>query len=187
LLEITGWRKTLNTPESHDAPPLPREIEEALFNRFLKRLAEAGQSVGNIAADAASSAASGVGSAASFVGSAATDAAGAVAGAASAASEFVMKHPAALAPLAIGPLAPIAAAAMAALTVKQILEARRSGAEEKAQILFRVPASLHKQVKQLALDKDCAMDELLIEAVLDVLAKNGRPFTAEGQATPPAP
>jgi hypothetical protein len=177
----------LSSPENLSPPALPPEVEDALFDRFMKRLVEAAGSVGTLTSDAAASAASGINSAASVVGSAVGDAATAAGGAASAAGEFVMKHPAALVPLAIGPLAPVMAAAMTALTVKQILEARRSGAEEKAQILFRVPASLHKQIKQLALDKNCAMDELLIEAVVDILAKNGRLFRLEGPAAPPAP
>ncbi len=165
------------SPES----PLSPIAEDALFHRLLKRLNEAGQSALNGAgvaasavAGAAESAASRARGAAEAVGGVANDVASQAATYAKDAADFVQKYPGVLAVGAIGPAAPVALVAITALTAKKIIEGRRSGVEPVAQILFRVPESLRDEVKRLSLDAKRPMDELLTEAVLDLLIKNGR-------------
>ena len=155
--------------------------EEALFQRLLRRLGEVKQSAvdgagtaANAAADVAESATTNVGYAAGAVGKVAGDAAGQIANYAKNAADFVQKYPGVLALGAIGPAAPIALLAITALTARRIVESRRSGEEPIAQLLFRVPESLRDDVKRLALDEKRQMDELLTEAVLDLLIKHGR-------------
>ena len=122
----------------------------------------------------AESATTNVGYAAGAVGKVAGDAAGQIANYAKNAADFVQKYPGVLALGAIGPAAPIALLAITALTARRIVESRRSGEEPIAQLLFRVPESLRDDVKRLALDEKRQMDELLTEAVLDLLIKHGR-------------
>ncbi|MFT8953331.1 MAG: hypothetical protein ABF979_13790 [Gluconobacter sp.] len=57
------------------------------------------------------------------------------------------------------------------VAAQKIVESRRNKDEPVAQILFRVPEHLRDDVKRLALDEKRQMDELLTEAVLDLLLK----------------
>jgi hypothetical protein len=157
------------------------EAEEALFQRFFRRLgvvtenAVKGAGTAAIAAaDMAGSAASKVNYAADAVGKVAGDAAGQIANYAKTVADFVQKYPGVLAVTAIGPAAPFALLAITALTARKIVENRRSGQEPIAQLLFRVPESLRDDIKRLALDEKRQMDELLTEAALDLLIKHGR-------------
>jgi hypothetical protein len=172
------------TSDRTDEDPLT-EAEEALtqriIQRVLRRLGEVTQSAvegagtaATAAADMAGSAASKVNYAASAVGKVAGDAAGQIADYAKDAADFVQKYPGVLAVGAIGPAAPVALVAITALTARKIVESRRSGQEPITQLLFRVPESLRDEVKRLALDEKRQMDELLTEAVLDLLIKHGR-------------
>jgi hypothetical protein len=147
------------------------DAEEALFQRLLRRLSDVKQSA---AADVAESAAAKVSYAAGAVGKVAGDAAGQIADYAKSAADFVQKYPGVLAVGAIGPAAPVALLAITALTARKIVQSRRSGKEPIAQLLFRVPEGLRDEVKRLALDEKRPMDELLTEAVLDLLIKHGR-------------
>ena len=61
-----------------------------------------------------------------------------------------------------------------ALTAQRIVESRRNKEEPVAQLLFRVPESLRDEVRRLSMDEKRQMDELLTEAVLDLLLKHGR-------------
>ena len=133
------------------------DAEEALIQRVVqrvvRRLDEARQSAVDgagtaalAAADVAGSAANKVGYAAGTVGKVAGDAASQIAEYAKNATQFARK----------------------------IVESRRSGQEPIAQLLFRVPENLRDDVKRLALDERRQMDELLTEAVLDLLIKHGR-------------
>ena len=157
------------------------DAEKALFQRFLHFLSQTKDdavdgagAVAAAAADMAGSAATNVGNAAGAVGKVTGDAAGQIANYAKNAADFVQKYPGVLALGAIGPAAPIALLAITALTARKIVESRRSGEEPIAQLLFRVPESLRDDVKRLALDEKRQMDELLTEAVLDLLIKHGR-------------
>lgn len=58
---------------------------------------------------------------------------------------------------------------MAAQTVEDAL----SGAKD-AQLFFRVPSGLRSNLKALAADEDRKMEELLTEALVDLLVKKGR-------------
>jgi hypothetical protein len=159
--------------------------EEALFQRLLRRLAKAGQSAvaeaGNAVdtiAEVAGSVASSVRGAASAIGEAAGGAADQIVSQAKGAADFAQKHPGILALGSIGLPAlglPLATAITTALVARQIVERRRSGREPVAQLLFRAPESLRDEVKRLSVDEKRQMDELLIEGVLDLLIKYGRP------------
>ncbi len=153
---------------------VPPALEEALFQRLFRRLEEAGSAalsgagaVGGVVMGAAGDAAAGVRDAASVVGNAA------LAGAKEAAA-FVQKNPGVLAVGALVVDPPVALLAISALTAKKIIEHRRAGKEPVSQLLFRVPESLRDDVKRLAVDEKKQMDELLIEAVVDLLIKYGR-------------
>ena len=153
------------------------DAEKALFQRFLRFIGDVKQTAVDgtetatmAAADVAGSAATKVGYVAGAVGKVAGDAAGQIAEYAKKAAEFVQKYPGVLAVDAIRPAAPVALARM-------IVESRRSGqkrGQRGAQLLFRVPESLRDEVKRLALDEKRDMEELLTEAVLDLLIKHGR-------------
>lgn len=134
------------------------DAEEALFERLLRRLGEVKQTAFDGAGTAAFAAVDVAGSAAANVGYAA-GAVGKVAGGAAGQIADYAKNVAELA--------------------SKIVKGRRSGQEPIAQLLFRVPESLRDEVKRLALDEKRQMDELLTEAVLDLLIKHGRLLTIE--------
>lgn len=151
-----------------------KALEEALFDRILRRVRDAGVAVaagagaaGDAVIGAVGEAAVGVRDVADAVGNAA------LAGAKEAAA-FVDKYPGVL---AVGALIdpPMALLAISAMTAKKIVEYRRTGGEPVSQLLFRVPESLRDEVKRLAVDEKKQMDELLIESVVDLLSKYGRP------------
>lgn len=155
--------------------PITHALEEALFERLLRRVRDAGIAVvsgagaaGDAVMGVAGDAAAGVRDAAGVVGNAA------LAGVKEAAA-FVDQNPGILAAGALVIDPPLALVAISALTAKKIIENRRAGKEAVAQLLFRVPESLRDEVKRLAVDQRKQMDELLIEGVVDLLSKYGRP------------
>lgn len=156
------------------SPVVPSDVEEALFQRLLRRMQES-----------VSSAGSSVASGASQIGQAGSEAAAAVAQAVLDAGTFVKENPAALAPLALVPgMAPLTVAAVSAMAAKQIIEARKRGEADTAQVLFRVPEALRARLKGLAADQGKQLDALLIEACVDVLAKYDRVRVLPGPDAP---
>ena len=148
---------------------LPPALEEALFQRLLQRLIEAGRGLtpGTVpeSADTAASR--------SFITAEAVEAAGDLL-TASNAGDYIQKHGIeALSALRLidhpGVSGPVTVAA-----AQKIVESRRNKKESIAQLLFRVPEHLRDDVKRLAVDEKRQMDELLTEAVLDLLLKHGR-------------
>lgn len=135
--------------------PLSPDAEEALFQRLLRRLSEAGQEVATGAEAAASAVAGAAEAAASSIYEAAEGAADWVATSAKDAVDY-------------------SATMFTALTAQRIVESRRNKEEPVAQLLFRVPESLRDEVRRLSMDEKRQMDELLTEAVLDLLLKHGR-------------
>jgi len=69
--------------------------------------------------------------------------------------------------------------------IKETIEARKKHGPP-VQLLFRVPEELRDAVKRLSVDRRRAMDELLIEAVLDLLNKYGRPWSPSKHGGPSA-
>ncbi len=70
---------------------------------------------------------------------------------------------------------------------QKIVGNRRNKEDPIAQLLFRVPEHLRDDVKRLALDEKRQMDELLTEAVLDLLLKHGRMPKAFQKGLPAQP
>ena len=134
---------------------LSASAEEALYQRLLRRLGQAGQEVATGAGTAAGLVANAAGSAASTI----YDAAGGAAVWAAA---------------SVKDAAGYSTTMLTALTAQRIVESRRNKEEPVAQLLFRVPESLRDEVKRLSVDEKRQMDELLTEAVLDLLLKHGR-------------
>lgn len=119
--------------------------EEALFQRILSRL----QAAGGAAARGTTAAGHAAASAAQAAGGAAINRGGRVAGA------------------VVG--AVTAGAAFATETAHDALNGVRD-----AQIFFRVPSSLRTNIKLLAAEEGRNMDELLREALVDLLVRKGR-------------
>jgi len=94
---------------------------------------------------------------------------------------------------AAGQVAAFAAAVVVdtADAASRIVAARRSGDEPVSQVLFRVPESLRDDIKLLSVTTKRPMEELLTEAVLDLLLKyQRRPRLLEAPSIPralPAP
>lgn len=135
--------------------PLPPGAEEALFQRLLRRLSEASQEAAAGAEAVAGVVASAAGSAASSI----YEVAGGAADWAATSAKDAVDYSTAM---------------LTALTAQKIVESRRNKEEPIAQLLFRVPESLRDEVRRLSVDEKRQMDELLTEAVLDLLLKHGR-------------
>ena len=144
---------------------LSARAEEALYQRLLRRLGQAGPEVATGAGTAAGVVANAAGSAASTIYEAAGGAAGWVAASAKDAAGY-------------------STTVFTALTAQRIVESRRNKEEPIAQLLFRVPESLRDEVKRLSVDEKRQMDELLTEAVLDLLLKHGRTPSAMQKHAP---
>ncbi len=129
--------------------------EEALYQRLLRRLGQTGQEAAAGAETAAGRVANVAGSAASTIYEVAGGAASWVAASAKEAAGY-------------------STTVFTALTAQRIVESRRNKEEPIAQMLFRVPESLRDEVRRLSVDEKRQMDELLTEAVLDLLLKHGR-------------
>lgn len=65
------------------------------------------------------------------------------------------------------------AAADGAGYVTDTVESALGGAKD-AQLFFRVPSGLRQNLKRLAAESDRKMEELLTEALVDLLVKHGR-------------
>ena len=133
----------------------PKDEEEALFDRFYQRLRDAGLLVSETVTRAAGSVAGAAGDAAGAVGSALQG----VSYAAETARDFVDDQASKL-------------SSDIDEVVTNIIDRRKS--ERVAQIMFRVPDDLRLQLKHLSLETNKNMDVLLIQAVVDLLAKHGR-------------
>lgn len=118
--------------------------EDALYLRLIARLAAAGVAVGDVAARGAGMAARGAEVAARGAGVVARGAGVAARGAQAAAG-----------------------------SVTETVESALSGAKD-AQLFFRVPGGLRHNLKRLAAERDRKMEDLLTEALVDLLIKHGR-------------
>ena len=166
--------------EPNPVQQLSPAAEDALFQRLLKRLADATQSAVDGAGSVVDAVSDAAGSAAAGVRDVATEATDQIATHAKDAVDFVQKYPIASVLGTIGPAGQIVLATITALAAKRVIESRRLGNEPVAQILFRVPESLRDEVKRLSIDSKRQMDELLTEGVLDLLVKYGRNLAALG-------
>ena len=157
-------------------PPdfLSTAAEEVLFQRFIRRIKEAGEAITPTAvSEAAEAAASTVRTAAEAVGAVADQTANLLAEAATDASGYIQKY-GMEALSALGLLNSEVSGPITVAAATKIVESRRKKDEPIAQVLFRVPEHLRDDVKRLAWDEKRQMDELLTEAVLDLLLKHGR-------------
>ena len=154
--------------------PLSVAAEEALFHRLLKRLVEAGDLASGSVSNAAESAAVGFRSAAEAVETAAKQTGELISAAVVSAAEQIQKHGLEALSSSFGLFDSSVSGPVTVAAAQKIVENRRNKDEPIAQVLFRVPEHLRDDVKRLALDEKRQMDELLTEAVLDLLLKHNR-------------